>query len=57
MWFIFLRQIRLEKELKSLLWKINYEEIALKRSHTGPAAFTDDEHFDLPKDTEVHAFY
>lgn len=47
-----IRQIRLEKELKSLLWKINYEEIALKRSHTGPAAFTDDEHFDLPKDTE-----
>lgn len=57
MWFIFLRQIRLEKELKSLLWKINYEEIALKRSHIGPAAFTDDEHFDLPKDTEVHAFF
>ncbi|PFX31878.1 Atrial natriuretic peptide receptor 1 [Stylophora pistillata] len=47
-----IRQIKLEKELKSLLWKINYDEIALKRPHTGPAVFTDDDNLDLIKDME-----
>lgn len=30
-----IRQIRLEKELKSLLWKIDYSEIMIKRSDSG----------------------
>ena len=31
--FVFCRQIRLERELKSLLWKIDYSEIVLGRSY------------------------
>lgn len=38
----FLRQIRLEKELKSLLWKIDYSEIMIKRSDSGYSMAADD---------------
>ena len=37
-----LRQIRLEKELKSLLWKIDYSEIMIKRSDSGYSVTTED---------------
>ena len=39
---LFLRQIRLEKELKSLLWKIDYSEIMIKRSDSSYSMAADD---------------
>lgn len=50
--FFFLRQIRLEKELKSLLWKINYSEIMIKRSDSGYSMTTDD-NLGFAKEIEV----
>ena len=40
--YFFHRQIRLEKELKSLLWKIDYSEIMIKRSDSGYSMTADD---------------
>lgn len=48
--FYSLRQIRLEKELKSLLWKIDYAEIVLRRSDSGYSVTMDD---NISKASEV----
>lgn len=47
--------MRLEKELKSLLWKIDYDEIVLKRSYASPVAITDGDNLELPRELEVQA--